>query len=192
MLRATYDFAMRSAEKRNAVAVLAFISFLESSIFPIPPDLLLIPMVLAARDRAWYLAFVCTAASVVGGFVGYAIGHFLFDSVGSWIIATYGLAAKYEQLKGHFAENGFWYIVAKGMTPIPYKIVTIASGALKFDLAEFGFASVLCRAPRFFLVAGLLWYFGPPIRVFVEKNLVWVTTGALLLVVAGFVVLKYL
>lgn len=192
MIRAIYDRAMRSAESPNAVAVLAFISFLESSIFPIPPDLLLVPMVLAARQRAWYLALVCTVSSVIGGFAGYAIGNLLFDSVGHWIISTYGLAAKYDQLKEHFAQNGFIYIVLKGMTPIPFKLVTIASGALQFDLASFGFASVLCRAPRFFLVAGLLWWFGPVVRVFVEKYLVWVTTAALALVVAGFVILKYL
>lgn len=192
MLRRLYDRVLALAGHPHAVWALAGISFAESSFFPIPPDLLLIPLVLADRSRAFKLAAVCTLASVLGGFLGYAIGYYLWEGLGHRIFDAYGLMPTYERLRGEFDAYGAQIIIAKGMTPIPYKLITIASGALHFNLLTFAGASVVSRALRFFLVAGLLWKFGEPIRTFIEKRLTLVTTLALVLVVAGFVVLKYL
>ncbi|TWB41638.1 YqaA family protein [Nitrospirillum pindoramense] len=191
MLRSLYDRTLALAGHRHAVWALAGISFIESSVFPIPPDLLLIPLILADRRRAFFLATVCTVASVLGGFLGYAIGYYFWDVIGHRIIDAYGLMDKYMEFKQGFDDKGAWIIILKGMTPIPYKLVTIASGAFQFDLLTFAGASLISRSLRFFLVAALLWKFGEPIRTFVEKRLTLVTTVALLLVISGFVVLKY-
>lgn len=197
IIRPVYDWALNLSAKPNAVWALAFISFLESSVFPIPPDLLLIPMVLAARNRAYHYAFVCTVASVAGGFLGYAIGYLLFDTVGKQVLAFYGLFDKYDEIAaalsddGWWPSGGFWAIVAKGATPIPYKLVTLSAGFVKFDPTQFAVASLISRAMRFFLVAALLWWFGEPVRQFIEKRLTLVTTLALVLVVGGFVLVKY-
>ena len=185
MLRALYDWTMRQAGKRHALWALAGVSFIESSVFPIPPDALLIPMVLADRARAFTIALVCTVASVVGGFAGYAIGYFLFEAVGRGIFEFYHLMPRYDALQELFARWGVWVIIVKGMTPIPYKLLTIASGALKFDLVLFAIASLISRSLRFFLVAALLWYFGEPIRAFIERRLTLLTTLFAALVVGG-------
>lgn len=192
MLQKTYDWMMEKAAHRHAVWWLAFISFIESSVFPIPPDLMLIPMVLAAPTRWFRLAMVCTLSSVVGGYLGYAIGYYFMDSIGAAILAALHLTEKFDALKPLVDEYGVWVIIVKGATPIPYKLITIAAGAFHFDLAHFSFASVIARGMRFFLVAVLLWRFGPPIRVFVEKRLKLVTTALVVLMVAGFAVLKFL
>lgn len=190
MLQKTYDWMMDRAGHGHAVWWLAAISFIESSFFPIPPDVMLIPMVLAAPTRWFRLAVVCTLASVAGGYLGYAIGYFLMESVGMAILTVFHAVEKFQGLKPVIDEWGVWFIIAKGMTPFPYKVVTIAAGAFHFDLAEFTFASVVARGMRFFLVALLLWKFGPPIRVFVEKRLKLVMTAALVLLVGGFAMLK--
>jgi membrane protein YqaA with SNARE-associated domain len=192
VLRPLYDRTMALASHRHAALVLAAVSFLESSIFPIPPDILLIPMVLADRRRAFFLAGLCTLASVAGGFLGYAIGYFAFEAIGRPILETYHAMAQYDALEASFARWGAWIIVLKGMTPIPYKLVTIASGALKFDLATFALASLVSRAIRFFLVAALLRRFGAPIRDFIERRLMLLTTAFLVLLVGGFLALRYL
>ncbi len=192
MLRAAYDWTLRLAAHKRAEWALAIVSFIESSVFPIPPDVLLAPMVLADRRRAWRLATIATISSVIGGFLGYAIGYFLFETVGKPILEFYHVMDKYDALKQSFDEWGAWIIIAKGMTPIPYKFLTITSGALHFDLFTFTVASMLSRGVRFFLVAGLLWAFGPPIRAFVEKRLALVTTLCLVLLIGGFVAIKYL
>lgn len=180
------------AAHRRANWVLAAVSFTESSFFPIPPDAMLVPMILANPKRAWSIAAVCTVASVIGGFFGYAIGYFLFETAGQWVINFYGLQSGFAEFEQKFNEWGLWIILIKGLTPIPYKLVTIASGAVKFDLLVFGLASLVTRAGRFFLVAALLRIFGPPVRVFVEKHLTLVTTGFVVLVVGGFFLLRYL
>jgi membrane protein YqaA with SNARE-associated domain len=192
MIRRLYDWTMRMAAHPKALRVLAAVSFAESSFFPIPPDAMIVPMVLANPARAWTIAAVCTAASVVGGFFGYAIGYFLFETIGGAVVKFYGLEAAMAEFQHQFDEWGLWIILIKGLTPIPYKLVTIASGVAKFDLVVFGIASLVTRGARFFLVAALLRLFGAPIRDFIERYLTWVTTGFVVLVVSGFVALRYL
>jgi membrane protein YqaA with SNARE-associated domain len=192
MLRRLYDWMMRLAAGPNAMAALAIVSFVESSFFPIPPDVLIIPMVLAAPRKAWWIATVCTLSSVLGGFLGYAIGYFLFDSIGRPVLEFYGAMDKYASLKATFDQWGAWIIILKGMTPIPYKLVTIASGVAQFDLVQFAVASVISRAIRFFLLAALLWQFGEPIRRFIEERLTLVTTGFAVALVGGFFILRLL
>lgn len=191
-MKAIYDWMMAKAAHRHAIWWLAAVSFIESSVFPIPPDVMLIPMVLAAPTRWARIALVCTVASVAGGFLGYAIGHFAMDSIGMAILGAFHLVDKFHALKPVIDEWGVWFIIIKGMTPIPYKLVTITAGAFDFDLARFAFASVIARGLRFFLVAALLWKFGTPIRDFVERRLTLVTTLFVLLLVGGFAVLKFL
>src|ERR1700741_1373950 len=150
---------------------MAAISFAESSFFPIPPDILLIPMILAQPRRAWIIAGVCTIASVLGGFVGYAIGYFLFDAVGRPILDFYHAMDRYEALRAAFAQWGAWIIILKGLTPIPFKLVTIASVVAQFPLTPFTLASLVSRSLRFFLLAALLRWFGDPVREFIERRL---------------------
>jgi membrane protein YqaA with SNARE-associated domain len=187
-----YQWILKVAGHRHALWALAAVSFIESSFFPIPPDILLIPMVLAAPRRAWLIAGVCTLASVAGGYLGYAIGYFAFDAIGQRVLEFYHAMDKYQALKSSFAEWGAWIIVLKGMTPIPYKLITIASGALKFNLVAFTLASLISRSLRFFLVAALLRRFGEPIRAFIERRLMLVTTLFAIALVGGFVALRYL
>ncbi len=153
---------------------------------------MLIPMVLAT-PAAWYrLAALCTLASVAGGFLGYAIGYLAMDTIGQWLFGSLGLLDKFEALKPWIAQYGVWLILIKGMTPIPYKLITISAGAFHFDLLSFALASVAARGVRFFLSAFLLWRFGAPVRQFIEKRLVLVTSGIAILLVGGFAALKLL
>ena len=192
MLRRLYDWTMALAGHRHAMWALAAVAFAESSFFPVPPDVLIIPMVLAARERAWRIALVATLASAAGGLAGYVIGAGLYETVGQPIIAFYGLAAKYQEFSQLYNEWGAWIVAAAGFTPIPYKVFTIASGATGLDIWVFTIASVLARGARFFLVAALLWKFGPPIRVFIEKNLPILATLFFIFLLGGFLALKYL
>ncbi len=191
MLRRLYDWVMQLAAHPRALWALGAVSFAESSFFPIPPDAMLAPMVLARPREAWKIALVCTIASVVGGFFGYAIGYFLFETLGRSLVSIYGLEPQFVEYQALFNEWGLWIILIKGMTPIPYKIITIASGVAKFDLAVFALASIVTRGARFFLVAALLRVFGPPIRDFIERYLTLVTTALVGFVIAGFVALRY-
>jgi len=192
MLRRLYDRVLALAAHRHAERWLAVVSFTESSFFPIPPDAMLLPMVLARPERAWTIATICTVASVVGGFFGYAIGYFLFEAVGRPLVEFYNYGDAFARFHEQFNEWGLWIILIKGLTPIPYKIVTIASGVAKFDLLVFALASVATRGARFFLVAGLLKAFGTPLRGFIERYLTLVTTAFAVLIVAGFLAIKYL
>ena len=192
MLRGLYDWTMDLASRRNAVWALAAVAFIESSVFPIPPDVLLIPMVLAARDRAWRYAAICTIASVLGGMLGYAIGAGLYEGVGKPILEFYGYAAKFSDFTARYNEYGGWIVFIAGVTPFPYKVITIASGVTDLDLATFSVASVLSRGLRFFLVAALLFWVGPPIRDFIERRLGLVFTVFCVLLIGGFVLLKFL
>ncbi|MEK9832425.1 MAG: YqaA family protein [Rhodospirillaceae bacterium] len=191
MLQGLYDWTMRLSASRHAVWALAAVAFVESSFFPIPPDILLIPMILAARTRAWRLAAICTVASVLGGYFGYFVGLTLFGTVGEPVIAFYGMEHAFEVFTEKYNELGAWIVFTFGVTPFPYKVVTIASGVTQLDPLVFGIASVASRGLRFFLVATLIWYFGPPIRAFVERYLGWVTLAFIVLLVGGFVLLKF-
>jgi membrane protein YqaA with SNARE-associated domain len=191
-LRRIYDWTIRSANTPKAVWTVILISFAESSFFPLPPDLMLIPMILAERSKAWWLAFLCTISSVLGGLVGYAIGFFLFETIGEWIIQTYHLQDSFGRFQTDFQAWGFWIIVLKGLTPIPFKLVTIASGLAGLNLTLFVAASIIARSFRFFLLAGLLWYFGDWARTFIERYLPWVLGGSLVALIVGFFTVKIL
>jgi membrane protein YqaA with SNARE-associated domain len=191
MLRRLYDWCIDAAGKPYATWMMGFVSFVESSFFPVPPDVMLIPMSLARPDRAYFYATVCTATSVAGGVLGYVIGAYLYDSVGLWLMQLYGYGDKIEAFRQAYAEWGAWIIVLKGMTPIPYKIVTIASGFADYPLLPFILLSFVARGMRFYLLAFLLHRYGPRARVIIEERLgMWATIGALV-VVAGFVLAVY-
>ena len=183
---------MSLSARPNAIWALAVISFIESSLFPIPPDLLLIPMVLAARSQWLRIAMVCTIASVLGGMFGYAIGYYLYDSIGRPMLDFYGYTAKFEEFRKDYNDKGGWIVFTFGITPFPYKVITIASGVTKLDLATFTGTSILARGLRFFIVAGLLWWKGPPIREFIEKRLGMVFTVCVAMLIGGFAALKLL
>ena len=191
MLQRLYDRTLALAGHRHATPGLALVSFAESSVFPIPPDVLLIPMILAQRARAWTLALICTVASVLGGLAGYAIGYFLFESLGRPVLEFYGYVAQFREVQAFFHDWGFWFIFAAGLTPIPYKVFTIASGVMTLNPAVFAVASLVSRGARFYLLAGLLWYFGPPIRRFIESNLPALTVAFVVLLLGGFVLIRY-
>ncbi|GGF38240.1 cytochrome b561 [Aliidongia dinghuensis] len=191
MLRRLYDWLLLQAGKPNATWVMAAISFAESSFFPLPPDVLMIPMMIAERRKAFWLAAVATAASVLGAYVGYAIGFYLFASVGERILAFYGAMDTFEALRQKFLQYGVEIIVLKGMTPIPFKLVTIASGLARFDLGLFTVACVVSRSIRFFLLALILFFVGEQARTFIEKRLMLVTTVSAAMLVCGFVLVKY-
>ena len=192
MLRRLYDKVIALSASRHAPWWLAAISFAEASFFPIPPDVLLIPMVLARRERAWSLALLCTIASVAGGALGYFIGYALFEVLATPLLHAYHYEAAFARFKDSYAEYGLWVILLKGVTPIPYKIVTIASGAASFNFWVFMAASVATRGARFFLVSALLYFFGPPVRAFIEKRLGLVLLGVLAGIIFGFVVLRFI
>ena len=188
MLRRIYDWCIDAAHKPYALWIMAAVAFAESSFFPVPPDVMLIPMALARPARAWLYALVCTAASVLGGILGYAIGALLYDSLGQWLINLYGLGDKVEAFRAGYAEYGAWIILLKGLTPIPYKLVTITSGFANFNIWLFIVLSVIARGGRFFVVAILLNRYGDWIRQKLEEHLgLWVALGAAVLVL-GFVV----
>ncbi len=191
MLQRLYDRTLAIAAHRHALPGLAAVSFAESSVFPIPPDVLLIPMVLADRARAWLIAAVCTIASVLGGVAGYAIGYFLFESVGQPILEFYGHTQAFAEVRAIFREWGFWFVFAAGFTPFPYKVITITSGLMILDPVLFLIASAVSRGGRFFLVCALLWYFGPPIRRFIEGNLRLLSVVFVLMLFGGFLAVRY-
>jgi membrane protein YqaA with SNARE-associated domain len=192
MLQRFYQRVLALSASRYAPWWLAAISFAEASFFPIPPDVLLIPMALARPERAWWLALVCTVASVVGGALGYYIGYALFDQLAQPLLHAYHYDAAFARFQQTYADYGLWVILVKGLTPIPYKIVTIASGAANFNFGLFMLASLITRGARFFLVATLLHFFGEPVRIFIERRLTLVTTVVGVSVVGGFLVLRYL
>ena len=191
MLRPAYDWTMAQAEKPYALWMLALIAFVESSFFPIPPDILLIPLVIAARDRAFLIAAVCTAASVAGGLAGYAIGALLFDTIGASVLNFYGYLDKFNEFQASYNAWGAWIVFGAGLTPFPYKVITIASGVSGLDLTVFMVASTLSRGLRFFIIAGLLWYWGRPIKRFIDANFGWLSVAFFVLLLGGFAVLKY-
>ena len=187
-----YNWVLKCSEHPQAVWLLALFSFAESSFFPIPPDVLLIPMMLARPKQAFWLAGICTVSSVIGGFAGYAIGMFLYDAVAVPIFSFYGYMDQVEVFKQAYNGYGAWIVAAAGFTPFPYKVITILSGMTDLNLDVFAIASILSRGGRFFLLAVLLWKFGAPMQVFIEKNLGWLATLFFALLAGGFAVIKYI
>jgi membrane protein YqaA with SNARE-associated domain len=192
MMRNVYDWMMRTARHERAGSALFWVAFVESSVFPIPPDVMLVPMVIAERAKAWWYATIATVGSVIGGAAGYAIGYFLLETVGKPILEFYGVANRFGEFQSWFNEWGVLILLAKGMTPFPYKVLTITAGATHMNLPAFMLASIGARAMRFFLVAGLLYWFGEPIRDFIERRLTLVTTVFVVVLIGGFVAIKYL
>lgn len=192
MLRRLYDWTMGLAAHRHAGWGLAGISFAESSVFPIPPDVILIPMVLARRAMAWTYAAICTAASVAGGLAGWLIGAFLFDTIGRQVLQFYGYSEQFASFAERYNEYGAWIVFFAGITPFPYKVITIASGATGLSIGVFMVASLLARGLRFYIVAALLGWLGPPIREFIEKRLGLLFTIFVILLVGGFVMVRYM
>ena len=188
MLRRIYDWCIDAAHKPYSVWIMGAVSFAESSFFPVPPDVMLIPMSLARPEKAWWYAFICTITSVAGGIVGYAIGALLYDSIGAWLIQLYGYADKVDAFRAGYAQYGAWIILLKGLTPIPYKLVTITSGFANYNIWMFIGLSMIARGGRFFIVAILLNRYGVWIRETIEKYLgLWVALGVGVLVL-GFIV----
>lgn len=192
MITRSYNLLMKLASSPRAILWLALVSFVEASVFPIPPDVMLIPMVLATPTRWWKIAGVATIASVIGGWLGYEIGATLYDTIGQKVIGLYHLEDAFAAFQAKFQEWGGWIVLAKGATPIPFKLVTIASGVVHLDPLIFTLSAIGSRAFRFFLVAALLRRFGEPIREFVEKRLVLLTTVFVVLLIGGFVALRWL
>lgn len=192
VIRKIYDMTLALAAHKRATWGLAGVSFIESSVFPIPPDVVLIPMCLANRGKAFFYATICTIASVAGGVLGYAIGYFLFETVGKPILEFYGMLEKFGVFQERYNAHGAWIVFGAGLTPFPYKVITIASGVTKMNIAAFMAASVIGRAARFYLVAALIWKFGAPIQVFIEKYLGLLTLLFFALLIGGFVALKYI
>ena len=191
MLRSLYDWTMRQAETPNALRVLALISFIESSVFPIPPDVLLVPMVLARPKRAWVIAAVCTIASVLGGLAGYAIGYFLYEAVAEPILNFYGYLDRFGAFQEAYNEWGWWIVFGAGLTPFPFKVITIASGVTALDPVVFIVASIVARGTRFFAVAAILWRFGPVMREFIERRFGLITALTFILLIGGFVAVRF-
>ncbi len=192
MIRSLYNWTMRLGESRYALAALAVVAFVESSVFPIPPDVLLIPMIIARPNRAFLIAFIATTASVLGGMFGYYIGAVLMDGLGMRILEFYHATAQFDTLKAAYNEQGAWAILIAGVTPFPYKVITILSGATQLNFGVFVLSSIVARALRFFIVAALLWKFGAPIRSFIEKRLGLVFIAALALLIGGFLAVEFL
>ncbi|MEQ9693952.1 YqaA family protein [Shimia sp. SDUM112013] len=187
-----YHWTMSLAEHPNALWVLAIVSFIESSFFPIPPDVLMIPMIIARPNRAFLIATVALVASVLGGLFGYAIGAFAFEQVGRPILESLGKGEAVAAFNTRFNDFGFWAVLAAGVTPFPFKVITIMSGWTGMPLGTFIVTSIIARGIRFYLVAGLLWKFGSPIRDFIEQRLGLVMTVFLVLLFGGFLLVRYL
>ena len=192
MLTRLYDWTIALADRPRALWVLALVSFVESSIFPIPPDVLMIPMILARPSRAWLIALVALVASVLGGLLGYAIGALAYEQLGRPILETLGKAEAMEAFSTRFNDFGFWAVLTAGVTPFPYKVITIMSGWTGMPLAIFMATSVLARGLRFFIVAALLWKFGAPVRDFIERRLGLVTIVFIVLLLGGFYLVRQL
>lgn len=186
MIRACYDWVLRQAGKTYAEFILFGIALAEASFFPLPPDILLLPMAVARRDKAWQLAAICTAGSIIGGLIGYGIGTFAMATLGQWIVDTYHLQAAFQTFHDQFNKWGVWIILVKGLTPIPFKLVTIASGVAGLNLVKFVLACAATRGLRFFVIAALVRKFGEPIKTFIEKYLTWVALAVLAAIIFGF------
>jgi len=192
MVRGLYDWTISLAESRYALWALAVVAFVESSVFPIPPDVIMIPMIIATPRRAFLIATVALVASVAGGVLGDYIVWGLFESVGKPVLEVYGKDAYFDEFTSKYNEYGAWAVLIAGVTPFPYKVITILSGVTQLNFGVFMIASVVARGLRFFIVAALLWKFGAPIRDFIEKRLGLMFILFVLLLLGGFFAVKYL
>ncbi len=192
MIKNLYDWTIRLAESPRALWALAIIAFVESSVFPIPPDVIMIPMIIARPNRAFLIAGIALVASVLGGILGYMIGWGLFESIGRPVLEFYGKADAFGHFSDTYNEYGAWAVLVAGVTPFPFKVITILSGSTGLNFGVFVVASILARGARFFLVAILLWKFGAPIRNFIEKRLGLMFTLFVILLAGGFYAVKYL
>ena len=192
MIQRLYNWTLSMAEHPHALWVLALVSFVESSVFPIPPDILMIPMILAAPSRAFVIAGVALVSSVLGGLLGYAIGALAFDTLGQPILQALGKADSMEAFNGRFNDVGFWAVLIAGITPFPYKVITIMSGWTAMPLGTFIVTSIIARGLRFFIVAALLWKFGAPIKTFIEKRLPLMFTLFVVVLIGGVYAVKFL
>ena len=190
MLNRIYNHIIKLAGHPQAVWWLALVAFAESSVFPIPPDVMIIPMVISNRAAAWKIATICTVTSVLGGLAGYAIGYFFYDAVGAKIVELYGYGPKFEEFRSTYIEYGAWIVAVGGLTPFPYKVITMASGLFALDPIIFIFTSLLSRGLRFFVEAALLWKFGPPIRGFIEKKLSIISIIFVVVLLLGFALIR--
>ena len=189
-VRKIYDEVIHLSGSKNAIYWLAAFSFIESSFFPIPPDIMLIPMVLATPKKAWKIAGVCTVSSVIGAYLGYIIGYYFFQLIAEPILNFYHFMDKFDAFKNLYNEYGAWIVFGAGITPFPYKIITIASGVVHLNLAVFTIASIVARGLRFFVIAWLLKVYGEKMRLFIEKNLGWLSVLFLILLIGGFALIK--
>ncbi|MGQ9633372.1 MAG: YqaA family protein [Bryobacteraceae bacterium] len=189
--RRLYDWVLHWADTPHGVIALFLLAFAESSFFPIPPDVLLIALVLGSLRRWVLFAAVCTAGSVLGGIAGYGIGYFLMDTVGARLIELYHAQTHYQKVAQWYQLYDFWIVFGAAFTPIPYKVFTIASGAFQIHIAGFVLASLVGRGARFFLVAGLLRAFGEPVRRFIDKYFDWLALAFVVLLAAGFALIRY-
>lgn len=192
MLKRLYEWTLDKAAHPHAERWLAGISFAESSFFPIPPDAMLLPMCLSRPERAFRYAFICTVASVLGALLGYAIGYFLFETIGQPILNFYGLGEDFAGFSEQFNDQGWIIVLLAGFTPLPFKVITIAAGATMMPLYILIGAAIISRAARFFLVAALLWKFGEPVKRLIDKHFALVTTLVGILAVGGFLAIRYL
>ena len=192
MTKKIYQWMIDAASGKNAMWALAVVAFIESSFFPIPPDIMLIPMIIATPKRAWKIALVATIASVIGGYFGYLIGFLGYDLIAKPLLNFYGYLEKFEKFRQYYNDYGAWIVLGAGITPFPYKVITIASGVVGMNIWIFGLASVLARGLRFFIIAGLLRYFGAPIKKIIEKHFGLLSILFFILLIGGFLLIKFI
>ena len=192
LLHQMYDLMLKLSAHTNAMFFLFLVAFAASSFFPIPPDVMIIPMVLATPNKAWRIAGLATLASVLGGYFGYVIGAFCFDWIAKPILEMYNALEQFQEFEDYYHKFGAWIVFGAGLTPFPYKIITIASGVVHLDLFVFTVASILARGMRFFFVAWLLKKYGEPMKIFIEKNLGWLSVLFLILLIGSFMLIKWL
>ena len=192
MTKKIYQWMVEAASGRNAMWALAVVAFVESSFFPIPPDIMLIPMIIATPKRAWKIALVATIASVIGGYFGYLIGFLGYDLIAKPLLNFYGYLEKFETFRQYYNDYGAWIVLGAGITPFPYKVITIASGVVGMNIWIFGLASVVARGLRFFIIAGLLRFFGEPIKKTIEKHFGLLSIIFFILLIGGFLLIKFI
>jgi len=191
MLRPLYNRILKLSARKDAVWWMAGVSFAESSFFPLPPDIMLVPMCLSEPKKLWRYTNICALASLIGGLFGYAVGFYLFESIGRLIIDFYNAQDSFQRFQDMFAEFGPWFLILKGVTPIPYKLLTITAGFAHLDLTVFILCSIVARFSRFYMIAILLHFYGPQVRDIIEKRLMLVTTVLLVIVIGGLLSFKF-